>query len=151
MKSIHHVLVYVVASLLFIGTHSHAHEISPVGSWKTIDDKTHQVKSIVKITEVNGEFQGRVEKIFSPPAKVPDPVCNKCEGDKKDKPILGMTILSGLSKNGDEYSGGKILDLEVGKIYKCKIKVSEDGKTLEVRGFIGISLIGRTQTWMRDQ
>jgi len=143
--------VSLVFSLAFVSICVHAAEHSPVGTWKTIDDETKQVKSLVKITETNGELQGKVEKIFSPPAKLPDPPCDKCEGDKKDKPIVGMTILSGLKKNGDEYSGGTILDPGNGKTYKCKIKVAEDGNSLEVRGFIGFSLLGRTQVWVRDQ
>ncbi len=123
---------------------------SPIGAWKTIDDKTGKVKSVVQVTETNGELQGKVEKVFSPPADSENPVCDKCEGERKDKPVIGMIIMWGLKKDGDEYKGGHILDPAEGKTYKCKIKISDDGKSLSVRGFIGFALIGRTQTWVRE-
>jgi uncharacterized protein (DUF2147 family) len=120
---------------------------SPVGIWKTIDDKTGKV---VQVSEVNGQLEGKVEKVFSPPAESENPICDKCEGERKDKPVIGMTILWGLKKDGDEYKGGHILDPAEGKTYKCKIKVTDGGKALNVRGFIGFALIGRTQTWVRE-
>ena len=123
---------------------------SPVGRWKTVDDKTGQVKSIVAIEDVNGEVRGRVDKIFAPPAPNANPLCDKCPDDRRNKPLLGMTIMWGLKKDGDEYTGGRVLDPENGKTYKCKLRVIEGGKKLELRGYIGISLIGRTQTWIRE-
>jgi uncharacterized protein (DUF2147 family) len=143
------VFVLIMASLCLCEI-AFAQEPSPVGIWKTIDDETGKVKSIVQITETNGELQGKVEKVFSPPAESTNPICDKCEGELKDKPVIGMTILSGLKKDGNEYTGGHILDPKKGKTYKCKIKIADDGKTLEVRGFIGFSLLGRTQTWLRE-
>jgi len=128
-----------------------AEDTSPVGKWKTIDDETGKVKSIVMISDVGGELQGKVEKVFSPPAESENPICDKCEGERKDKPVIGMTILWGLKKTGDrEYEGGQVLDPAKGKIYKSKLTVSEDGKKLRMRGFIGFALIGRTQTWVRE-
>ena len=127
-----------------------SHGPSPVGTWKTIDDKTGKVKSVVQIAEANGELQGKVEKVFSPPAESENPVCDKCAGERKDKPVIGMTIMWGLKQDGDEYTGGQILDPAEGKIYKCKIKVEDGGHKLHVRGFIGFALIGRTQTWVRE-
>ncbi|MES2355489.1 MAG: DUF2147 domain-containing protein [Pseudomonadota bacterium] len=127
-----------------------AQEASPIGAWKTIDDKTGKTKSVVQITEENGELQGKVEKVFSPPAESENPICNKCEGERKDKPVVGMVIMWGLKKDGQEYTGGHIVDPAEGKTYKCKLKLSDDGKQLELRGFIGISLLGRTQTWVRE-
>ncbi|HVK54627.1 MAG TPA: DUF2147 domain-containing protein [Burkholderiales bacterium] len=143
--------IVLAAAGLSVGALAFASESSPVGAWKTIDDKSGKVKSIVQITETNGELQGVVTKVFSPPAESENPVCEKCEGERKDKPVIGMTIMSGLRKTGEEYTGGQILDPAEGKIYKCKVKVAEDGKTLQMRGFIGFSLLGRTQTWVRDQ
>jgi len=136
--------------LFFCGVTFAADGASPVGVWKTIDDKTGKVKSVVHISENGGELQGKVEKVFSPPADSENPVCDKCEGERKDKPVIGMTIMWGLKKDGDEYKGGHILDPAEGKTYKCKIKVSDDGKSLNVRGYIGFALIGRTQTWVRE-
>lgn len=140
-----------IAGLLVSGF-AGAQDVSPIGTWKTIDDETGKPKSIVQISDVNGELQGKVEKVFSPPAESPNPVCDKCEGERKDKPVIGMTILWGLKKTGDrEYEGGQVLDPAKGKIYKAKLSVAEDGKKLQMRGFIGFALIGRTQTWVRDQ
>ncbi len=124
---------------------------SPVGVWKTIDDKTKKERSIVRITEVNGEFKGVVEKVFDQPGDDPAHLCKDCKDERKDKPIVGMTILWGLKKDGGTWAGGEILDPKNGKIYRCKMTLGEDGKTLNVRGFIGISLIGRSQVWYREQ
>ncbi len=124
---------------------------SPAGVWKTIDDKTKKERSIVRITEVNGEFKGVVEKVFDQPGDDPAHLCKDCKDERKDKPIVGMTILWGLKKDGGTWAGGEILDPKNGKIYRCKMTLGEDGKTLNVRGFIGISLIGRSQVWYREQ
>ena len=124
---------------------------SPAGVWKSIDDKTKKERSIILITDVNGELKGVVEKIFDQPGDDPAHLCKECKDERKDKPIVGMTILWGLKKDGDGWSGGEILDPKNGKIYRAKMSLSEDGKSLKVRGFIGISLIGRTQTWLREQ
>ena len=123
---------------------------SPVGIWRSIDDKTKQERSTIRITEENGEFKGVVEKIFDQPGDDPAHLCKECKDERKDKPIVGMTILWGLKKDGDAWAGGEILDPKNGKIYRCKMTLSEDDKSLNVRGFIGISLIGRTQTWLRE-
>jgi uncharacterized protein (DUF2147 family) len=123
---------------------------SPVGLWKTIDDKTNKPRSIVRIVEENGEFKGIVEKGLVE-GESPDKVCEKCDPPRKNQKILGMTFMWGLKKDGNEFKGGEILDPDNGKIYKCKMKLVEGGKKLDVRGFIGISLIGRTQTWLREQ
>lgn len=123
---------------------------SPVGTWRSIDDKTKQERSIIKITEENGELKGVVEKIFDLPGDDPAHLCKECRDERKDQPIVGMIILWGLKKNGEAWTGGEILDPKNGKIYRCKITLSDDGTSLNVRGFIGISLIGRTQVWLRE-
>ena len=122
---------------------------SPVGLWKTIDDKTGKERSVVRIAENNGVFEGKVEKIFDQPDDDPSHLCKKCEGERKDKPIIGMTFLWGLKKDGDQYGGGEILDPKNGKIYRAKMQLTEGGRKLEVRGYIGLSLFGRSQTWLR--
>jgi uncharacterized protein (DUF2147 family) len=124
---------------------------SPVGTWRSIDDKTKKERSIIRIADHNGELQGVVEKIFDQPGDDPAHLCEECKGERKDKPVIGMTILWGLKKDGDAWTGGEILDPNNGKIYRCKMTLSADGKSLDVRGFIGISLIGRTQTWLRQE
>ena len=124
---------------------------SPVGTWRSIDDKTKQERSIIRVTEENGELKGVVEKVFDQPGDDPAHLCKECKDERKDKPIVGMTILWGLKKDGNAWAGGEILDPKNGKTYRCKMTLSEDGKSLNVRGFIGISLIGRTQTWLRQE
>ncbi|MBL8533325.1 MAG: DUF2147 domain-containing protein [Betaproteobacteria bacterium] len=123
---------------------------SPVGVWQTIDDKTGVARSEVRIIESGGVYEGRVEKLLNRrPDDDPDGLCRKCEGDRKDKAIVGMTILWGLRKDGDQWTGGQILDPKNGSVYRCKMKLHDAGARLEVRGFIGVSLIGRSQHWKR--
>lgn len=128
-----------------------AAESSPVGLWKTIDDNSGQPRGLVRIREVNGHLEGIVEKGFPKPGENQPPKCDKCDGARRNQPILGMTILWGLTKQGDEYQGGEILDPESGKIYRAKMKLIDNGKKLEVRGFIGVSLLGRSQIWLREE
>ena len=142
--------VVVIGASLLLGIAAPAQQPSPAGRWKTVDDRNGQVKSIVVIEELNGEFRGRVDKIFAPPARDANPVCEKCPGDLRNKPVLGMQIMWGLKKNGDESTGGRVMDPEDGKTYKCKLRLVDGGKKLELRGYVGISLIGRTQTWIRE-
>ena len=134
-----------------IGSDAFASELSPVGLWKTIDDTTGKPRGLVRITERNGEYQGKVEKVFIEPGEDPDPKCEKCDGARHNQPVIGMTILWGLKKQGDEYEGGAILDPESGKVYRARMKLDGEGGKLSVRGFIGFALLRRTQTWMRDE
>jgi uncharacterized protein (DUF2147 family) len=129
----------------------YAAEPSPAGLWKTIDDQSGQPKGLVRIREVNGQYEGRIEKIFPKPGDDPAPKCDKCDGARRNQPVLGMTFLWGLTKQGDEYQGGEILDPENGKVYRAKMKLADGGKKLEVRGFLGFSLFGRSQTWLREE
>ena len=96
----------------------------------------------------NGSLAGRVNEILQSDCG-PNPLCDKCSGDRKDKPVKGMDILWGVKKKGDSWEGGQILDPETGKIYSVKVRPSSDGAKLELRGFIGFSLLGRNQTWVR--
>ena len=119
---------------------------SVLGKWKTIDDETGQAKSIVEIYEANGKVFGKIIEIFDVARK--NDLCKECSGSDKDKPIQGMIILRGLSKDDDEYSGGKIIDPKNGKTYKCTISLESKDK-IKIRGYIGFSLIGRSQYWVR--
>jgi uncharacterized protein (DUF2147 family) len=121
----------------------------PEGWWKTIDDKTGQAKSIVHIRKAGDGLTGAVEKLFRRPDEEQAPVCHDCSGDRKDKPILGMTILWGMRPAGEGWDNGSVLDPKNGKIYRCKLTLSPDGQSLTVRGYLGISLLGRSQTWKR--
>jgi len=122
---------------------------SPVGVWKTIDDKTGEAKSEVTISDYNGKLFGKVTKLLRKNADV-NKRCKDCKGAKKDQLVLGMNVVEGMWKEGDQWVGGTITDPENGKEYGCKIKFKNgDSNQLEVRGFLGISLLGRTQTWYR--
>lgn len=120
---------------------------SPVGRWKTIDDETGKVKSIVEVTEVNGTLQGKVVEILHSD-RGPNPVCDKCEGANKNKPVKGMTILWGLKKDGNQWSGGTVLDPAKGKTYKSKVKLIDGGKKLGMSGCV--AFICREQVWVRE-
>lgn len=141
----------VFFALLFGALLSAQASDSPVGLWRTIDDKTGKEKSLVRIVESNGEFRATIEKLFREPHEEPTPNCDKCPGERKNKPVLGMMIMTGLKKAGSEYEGGEILDPANGKIYRVKMWTAEGGKKLNVRGFIGVSLLGRTQVWLREE
>ena len=121
---------------------------SPLGLWKTFDDKTGSARAIVRIYEQGGKYFGRIESSFVPGAE--HRVCEVCTDDRKNQPIIGMVILRGLSQHGEEYSGGDILDPDNGSVYRCKMRLQDSGRQLSVRGFIGISLLGRSQTWTRE-
>lgn len=120
---------------------------SPQGVWRSFDEDTGEAKSLIKIWEENGELKGQISTIFNP--RTPNPTCGKCKGSFKNKPIKGMIFLWGLEQRGAGWVGGSILDPTNGKIYKAKLHVIEDGDSMELRGFIGFSLIGRTQRWER--
>ncbi len=119
---------------------------SIVGKWKTIDDETNKAKSVVEIYKENGKYFGKIDKLFLEPGIEPNPKCVECEDDRKNKPIKGMVIITDMEKDGDEYEDGEILDPSTGSVYSCKMWI-EDGN-LQVRGYIGFSLFGRSQTWL---
>ena len=117
---------------------------SIVGKWKTIDDETGKEKSIVEIYQVEGKIYAKVDKLLTKGEE--NKICENCEGANKNKPIKGMVIINGLTKDGDEWNGAKILDPKTGKEYKCYIALENPDK-LKVRGYIGFALLGRTQYW----
>lgn len=118
------------------------------GYWTTVDDKTDRVRSIVKIWERNGVVYGRIQKIFKQAGDTG--ICSNCPGRFRNKPILGLTIVWGLERTEPRvWSGGEILDPKSGKIYRVKMTLSPDGRRLEVRGYLGFTLFGRTQYWYR--
>ncbi len=139
------ILVIFVAATLF------AQDLSPVGKWKTIDDETGEAKSIISVWQQEGKLFGTIESLFLEPDEDPNPLCDECKGDLYNKPVIGMTILNNLKQDGNEWNGGTIMDPDNGKTYKCKIEVVENGSKLMVRGFIGFSLLGRTQYWLKAE
>ena len=124
-------------------------QTTPVGTWTTVDDKTQKPKSVVEIYEArDGTLAGRVNEILQSD-RGPNPLCDKCSGNNKDKPVKGMVMLWGVNKKGSSWEGGKILDPTTGKIYSVKMTPVDGGKKLQVRGFMGFSLLGKTQVWIR--
>lgn len=140
----------IILCLLATSLPAFADPTSAVGLWKNVDDKTGKPKADIRIVEANGVLQGRIEKLYRPADQDQNPVCDKCEGADKGKPILGLTIINGMKKDGDEYAHGTILDPENGKVYKSKLKLTDGGKKLDVRGYIGMPMLGRSQTWVRQ-
>jgi uncharacterized protein (DUF2147 family) len=125
-----------------------AADLSPAGLWKTIDDKTGRARGFVRIYEQNGELFGKIESSLSP--QDAREVCGRCSGERKDKPVIGMVILTGMKRTGSEYAGGEILDPDTGWVYRCKMRLVEGGRKLILRGYVGFSLLGRSQTWLRE-
>ncbi|HET8765112.1 MAG TPA: DUF2147 domain-containing protein [Rhodanobacter sp.] len=128
---------------------------TPAGTWKTIDDATHQAKSIVEISEHDGEYQAKIVKLLNrSPADIQRDgevaLCHACDGARKDKPIEGMVIMWGVRQDGDAWDGGKILDPKNGKTYKVKLSMLDGGRKLDVHGYIGFALLGRSQVWERQ-
>jgi uncharacterized protein (DUF2147 family) len=125
---------------------------TPAGLWRTIDDDGKTEKSTVRITVANGVATGKVEHITDP-AKANEK-CVKCEDDRKDQPIVGMVIINGAKQDAEEadkWTGGMILDPAKGSSYKLILKLVDGGKKLDVRGYIGSPMFGRTQTWIRAE
>ncbi len=125
--------------------------VSPVGYWKTIDDVTGNPKAIIHITQrLDTTLRGKIIKLFAEDHV--DEICSACTDERRNQPILGMQILDHLKQtenNSNEWSGGEILDPKTGKMYHCKLLLADDGQKMRVRGYIGLPLFGRSQTWMR--
>lgn len=130
--------------ILFLSNAMYAQTI--FGKWNSFDEDTEEKESVIEVYQKDGKAYARIIEILNPERK--DATCFKCKGKRKDEPILGMDILTGLEKDDDEWSGGKILDPKNGKEYKCYIKLLDDN-TLKLRGYIGVSLFGRTAIWKR--
>lgn len=139
----------LIGGLLLAATGAVMAQATPAGLWKTIDDDTKAEKSLVRITEAGGIYTGKVEKILTDKT---DAKCTECTDARKDQPVQGMVILRDIKLDPDDktqWIGGDILDPNNGKVYKVRIKTADGGKKLEVRGYIGAPLLGRTQTWIR--
>lgn len=117
-----------------------------IGKWNTVDAKSGEVRSIVEVYEQGGKIFGEITGLTEPINEHGKPkTCSKCQGDDKDKPIVGLVIIKDPSATSDRYKGGTILDPDDGKVYKAEAWV-EDGK-LKVRGYLGVFY--RTQTWLK--
>jgi uncharacterized protein (DUF2147 family) len=120
---------------------------TPAGRWRTFDDKTGKAKAIILLYEEKGLLFGRVETLVDPDAVK---ICDKCTDERKGQPVTGMVVVRRMKKDGEEYTGGDIVDPKNGSVYRCKMRLVEQGRKLTVRGYLGISLFGRSQTWIRD-
>jgi uncharacterized protein (DUF2147 family) len=135
----------------FIMSPAFADDSSPVGLWKNIDDVSGKPKALIRISETNGVLQGQIEKLFRAADQEQNPKCDKCTDARKDQPIIGMVFMNGLKKDGSEYTGGEILDPDNGKVYRSKMELTDGGKKLKVRGYIGVPMLGRSQVWVRQE
>lgn len=126
-------------------------ESNPVGLWQTVDEDSGAPKSLVRIYESRGVLEGRIVKIIDP-LEPENAVCDLCTDDRRKQPIVGLKIIRNIASAYEKpgiWGGGDILDPENGKVYKLNLSLSGDGRRLEVRGYIGIPMLGRTQTWLR--
>jgi uncharacterized protein (DUF2147 family) len=143
-------LALLPVALLQVALHaaSASEPASPIGLWKTIDDKTGNPRAIVRIYAEDGRLFGRIERSFTPGAE--NRVCEECKDERKNRPIIGLIIIRNIQPKDGAYAGGDILDPDTGTVYRCKFHLDQNGTRLVVRGYIGISLLGRSQTWQRQ-
>jgi uncharacterized protein (DUF2147 family) len=142
----------VLAGALLLGAAAfplRAAEPTAAGLWEQVDEKSGKPESWFRIVEKNGVYEGTIVKIFPKPGDDPNFVCDKCEGDEKGKPVLGLALIKGMQRKGLDYENGTIMDPRDGSVYHAVMKVIDDGRKLEVRGYLGLVIFGRTQTWNR--
>jgi uncharacterized protein (DUF2147 family) len=139
--------LFLLASMAPIACRS-AELASPIGLWKTFDDATGSPRALVRIYEKGGKLFGQIEKVFEAGAE--KQVCKACKDDRKNQPIIGLIIIRDIKQEGNAYGGGDILDPESGSVYRCKMHLDQAGDLLMLRGYIGVSFIGRSQTWQRQ-
>jgi uncharacterized protein (DUF2147 family) len=144
--------IKILTAVVFSSLSSLAFAQDITGTWKNIDDKTGSSKAILEIRqEANGTFTAKVVKVTPRPGYTPKESCVNCPAPYTNKPILGMDVLTGLKYvEGLNFSGGKIIDPLSGNIYSMKAKLSPNGKRLNLRGYVGISALGRSQTWIKN-
>jgi uncharacterized protein (DUF2147 family) len=139
--------LFVIAAMAPCGSRASDAQ-SPIGLWKTFDDSTGIARALVSIYEKDGRLFGRIEKVVE--AKSDNELCSACKDERKNQPIIGLVIIRNVEKQGDAYGGGDILDPESGSVYRCKMHLEQGGTRLIVRGYIGFSFIGRSQSWQRQ-
>jgi uncharacterized protein (DUF2147 family) len=141
-------LLLILLASLIAAPALFANEVA--GTWMTIDDESGKPRSYIDIWVENGIATGKITKILAiKPGENTNPLCTECKGADYNKPVVGLVILRGFKQDGNEWNGGTIMDPNNGKTYKCKIKSENNGQTLRVRGYVGISMFGRTQIWKK--
>jgi uncharacterized protein (DUF2147 family) len=145
------ILLTVAALISLAGSvHGLKADPSPVGLWQAVDDDTKQPTGWFLITEQDGVYTGVIAKMFLKPGEDPNVVCDQCKDDRHNHPWLGLELIRGMQQeSADKYSGGTILDPRDGKTYHATMKMTPDGQTLVVRGYLGVELLGRNQYWTR--
>ena len=136
---------FYILFLLTLSLTTHGQSI--IGQWETFDDETKEKKSVVEIYKTNNLYFAKIVESF---VSEKNAVCETCKGKSKNKPIIGLIIVENLKKDGEEFNGGTIMDPENGKTYKCYLELLNTNK-LKVRGYLGFSLLGRTQYWIRKK
>lgn len=124
---------------------------TPVGIWQTVDEQSGKPSAIVEVFQDGSELKAKIIKVLKEPEPPKPQVCDRCSGELKDKPLVGLTFMWGLHPDGSEWGGGEILDPKNGNVYKAKLELIDGGNKLKVRGFLGFSLLGRTQIWHREK
>lgn len=139
----------VVSSLLISSNQILAVELTAGGLWQSLDEESHQPNAWFLIRDNGGLYEGKIVRMFMKPGENPNVVCDLCKDDRRGKPWLGLDIIRGMKRNGAEYTDGTILDPRDGDLYSAKMTLTPDGQTLVVRGYLGISLLGKNQYWTR--
>ncbi len=137
----------LAVGLVLLAAPAWAEALSPVGDWRTFDDKTGRERGLVRISETKVGLDGRVLATTDPAEG--QHLCERCTDDRKNAPIIGLEILRGMRREGDEWTGGRILDPETGSVYHCEMHLEDNGRRLVLRGYVGISWFGRSQVWIR--
>ncbi len=144
-----HPLAFLIAVLLAGAVPSaSAHVVSPRGIWRSIDDRSGEARLVVRVFAENDEVKGTVEKVLADDASAQR--CEKCEGRLRNQPVLGMLLLWGFRYKDGDYKGGQLVDPDDGKIYRCTMRVADDGSKLMIRGFPGLSFSARSWTFVRE-
>ena len=139
----------VVGLVAVAGFPLRAADPTAVGLWEQVDENTGKAESWFKITERNGTYEGTIVKIFFKPGEDENWTCDKCEGADRGKPVLGLTLIKGMKRNGLDFENGTIMDPRDGSVYRALMRLAPDGQKLEVRGYLGFSFLGRSQVRVR--